>query len=46
MTGRVQSIFKMVGAIIHSKNLLFIINKRNTIYFVRPSKLSFEAHCS
>ena len=46
MIGGGQSIFKMVGAIIHIKICYLSLTKEIQYFFVRASKLWFEAHCS
>ena len=46
MGGRNQSIVKMVGAIIHSKICYLSLTKEIQSFFLRNSKLCFEAHCS
>ena len=37
---------KMVGAIIHSKICYLLLRKEMQSFFVRPSKLCCETHCS
>ena len=39
MRGEGESIFKIVGAVIHRKICYLLLTKKNTIFFVRPSKL-------
>ena len=46
MIGRGQSIFKMVGAIIHNKMCYLSVAKEIQSFFERTSKLCFESHCS
>ena len=46
MRGRGQSIFKIAGAIIHSKICYLLLTREIQYFFVRPSTLCSEAHCS